>query len=371
MKKVLIYGAYGRDNLGDDYMMYHVNQILKKENIVPYFYYHGNEYYFNNITSLSKQYICPLNKRYSNKVTKLFEIIKWYFKQEDFFALIFMGGGYTNEEFGIIKLLKIKLLCLKNRKNGIYFTGQTVGPALSTFGKILINSIYKSADIIYTREKYSYNYLKANGIDNKLVGDDAFLGYSPEKEKENLTIVTYKDYYGYEEYKAFFFNAVISYAQKCREKILVIPFMSSNKSKEYRINYELYEELQKRGIECEFIIEKDISKFENIFKVSKNVISSAYHAITIGQMFGCKTVGVFMGDYYRSKIEGILDLYGQKNIQAVEMSSIKMNQNIFFKTLGLVESISNQVKISKGISAAVKKEWKFIAEIINGKIENN
>ena len=362
MKRVIVYGAYGRNNLGDDYMLYYVNEFLKTNNIVPHYLHHGDEYYFKNINSEYIRYDCPLNKIYKNKIIKVFNIFNWLFKKDEFDAVIFMGGGYTNENFGLSKLLKIYLLSLKYRKKGVYFTGQTVGPAYSKIGKLLIKKIYNNAKTIFTREQSSFNYLNSLGIKNELIGDDAFLGWSPSEKKKAITIVSYKDFFDYDKFKNIFFDLVLKYARICNDHIVIIPFSSDERSKEFKLNNELFNKLKENDIDCELKFSRDIVAFNELMKSAKRVISGAYHAVTIGKMYGANALGLYAGDYYKSKIEGILNLY-ESTTNSLDMAQINNVESVFLKEF--IDDCNDCYTKSKEIAANVHKGWRSIVRGIN------
>ena len=286
MDKVLIYGAYGMDNLGDDFMVECIKSKIKKNNIKPVLFKRNNEkYYFNCIEE--EKYFFPLEIRYKSKFKKIKETIKWIFNtnlHKEYKALIFMGGGYINEQFGIKNLIRIYLLCLKHRKNNIYFTGQSVGPYKSFLGKILIKQIYMFGDKIAVREKTSSTYLSKEKIEHKLIGDDAFLFCYDGREKSNAKYVIFncKDFKNYDTYKNNYFNFLLGVSRKCKNKVLIIPFRSEVNSNEYKINLELFNFLKMNKIDCLFVVEKDLNKFIDYYFSSNLTIGTAYHSIVLG-----------------------------------------------------------------------------------------
>lgn len=369
MKKVWIYGAYDADNLGDDYMMYQIDKKLKTSNIKPiYKSYSKRKNYFN--MKIDETYEFPKS---NNKLFLLFNTLKWIFNSKDIEnvkALIFMGGGYTNEEFGLKNLLIIYFLILKFKLNNkkIYFTGQTVGPVNKKIYKFLIKRIYKCANKIYVREEFSKAFLDSLKIDSELIGDDAFLTYNNLNfdidliEKKGKVIFNYKEFSSYDLYKKQYFEFLLNFAKDINSKILVIPFRSEKTSKEYLVNYELYEYLKENGIDTEFIVERDIEKFQKIFSSSKYVIGTAYHSIVLGLIFNNIVYSSFLGNYYKIKIEGILNWYKLSGKNSINMEDIK--------SFDIVNSINkqdlcSQKIITTEISDKVNKAWdKMIEEII-------
>lgn len=332
--KLLIYGVYDDNNLGDDYMMLKINQYLNEKNIDCVFIKRNleNNNYFNvnKLVYLDNPFIYRCSGKLI-KIKKTINILKWMFTSKDvqeYDALIFMGGGYTNEQFGNINLIKMLLwkIKFKRLKKNIYFTGQTIGPAKKIFSKFLLKSLYSNVKKVHVREKYSLNYIKENDIEGELIGDDAFLDKIENKKfvKEDLMVINYKCFKDYNE-ERLFTKSIIDFYNKNQLKILIIPFRSQEKYEEYKVNYKLYQILKENNVDVEFKVENDINKFENILKKSKYVIGSAYHSIVLGLKYGNIVISVYKGDYYKIKMTGILDWY-DLNTSAIPFESLSVQK---------------------------------------------
>lgn len=371
MKKVLVYGAYDLDNLGDDYMMYQVDQKLKENGIVPVYRGLSKKRNYFNISEIETLEFPKSN----NKLVFLLKVIKWILKREDIKdidSVICMGGGYTNEEFGLMNLLRLYFFILKFKmhRKKIYFTGQTVGPIESKFFVKLIKKIYSSAEKILVREEYSKKLLESYNIKSELVGDDAFLtlGNSkiPKIEKENKIIFNYKEFENYSEHKDKYFNVLYKFAESQKGyKIVVVPFRSSKDDKEYRANFELYNYLKKKNIDVEFKVERNIEELKKLFLTSKYVVGTAYHSIVLGLIFNNKVFSAYSGEYYKMKINGILDWFNISETNCIELSKIsceKIEKNI--NELGIEKIKDNSRKIANNVNNA----WN---EIIHEILEND
>lgn len=366
-KKVLIYGAYDLDNLGDDYMMYAIDDFLKSKNIKPVYVHIPNRLNYFDM-NIDETLDIPFKMKYKNKFLKLIKIITWLFKRkdiEDIDALIFMGGGYTNEKFGLKNLLNIYFTCQKFRNKKIYFTGQTVGPVNNVFYKILIKNIYKKADKVCVRERFSQELLNNFKIDNKLIGDDAFLSKSNINKSINshTIIFNYKDFEGYDEYKSEYFKFLLEIAKLQNKRILVIPFRSSVNSNEYKSNYKLYEFLKQNNINADFIVERDIKKFQQIFRSSEIVIGTAYHSIVLGLLYNNRVFGLYSGEYYKMKIKGILNWYDIENSNAINLIDIDNIVDKFNKIIDN-DNMNNNLEITEKISNNVNTAWNEITSEI-------
>ena len=370
MKNVLIYGVYDFDNLGDDYMVAVIDEYLKSKKINPIYINNSTiNNYFN--LAIKREFELPFNKKYKNKIIKLFEIMKWYFHKnniKNIDSLIFMGGGYTSESFGTRNLLNLLLLCKKFKSKKIFFTGQTVGPVYKRLNMYLIKKIYKSGSAIFVRETKSQKFLASLGIKSKLVGDDAFLtNYCVKRDKaKDYIVYNYKDFKTYENYKKEYFKILLRFAKEKKMKVLVIPFRSSKGADEYKCNYELYTFLKSNGINTEFVVEKSINNFQEILSNSKIVIGTAYHSIVLGLIFNNKVFSYYNGKYYKQKIEGILDWFNLSKTNCEPMNNILSSYNKMCSSIEELDIKSNE-KIVKNIHTNVTKTWDYIIKCI---IEN-
>lgn len=359
---LLIYGVYDDNNLGDDYMMQKIHKYLKEQGTNVSFVERNikkNNYFINEEIDYLENPIIYKKSGKLKKIKKLLSIIKWFICNDDiekFDALIFMGGGYTNEQFGISNLFKLLLWKYKFKKvnKKIFFTGQTIGPASTKISSFLLKKLYKGSTLVNVREKNSLMYIENNDIVGNIVGDDAFLDKRREisyKQKENILIVNYKCFNDYSD-ENLFMNAVKEFAQKNNLKVFVIPFRSDNNYEEYKINYNIYQELKQKNIDASFVVERNIEKLEDIFLKSKYVIGSAYHAIVLGLKYGNSVVSIYKGNYYKIKMNGILDWYNL-NENAIQFCDIDVNliekclkekynfETIYSNTNELIENLNN------------------------------
>lgn len=372
--KLLIYGVYDDNNLGDDYMMLKINQYLKENNIEGTFVKRkceSNNYFeVNKINYLDNPIIHKESGKF-RKIKKMMKLIKWVLSSEDikeYDALIFMGGGYTNEQFGNLNLIKILLWKIKFKKlnKKIFFTGQTIGPAKKIISKHLLKILYKNVTKVNVREKYSFKYINENNIAGELIGDDAFLDKieSNELEKENIMIINYKCFEEYNE-EELFIRSIINFYNENKMKIIVMPFRAQEKYEEYKVNYNLYKKLKENNVDVEFLVEKNIKEFENIFKKSKYVIGTAYHSIVLGLKYGNIVISAYKGEYYKIKMTGILDWYDLNN------SAIPLNLFNENKIKEIIENSKKNIKQIKNntdnLINSVNKGWELIIEEVKKK----
>lgn len=362
MAKILMFGAGFHDNLGDDLILkLDDEEIISRGNDVSYIVPLTQKLYFD-FADRNKVSI-PLYMSYSNKFKKLAEVIKFILDRELFRGydvLVFYGGGYTNQKFGMKNLIDIYLLTQKARSAGvkITFTGQTVGPYSNFLGKTLLKAIYKNADSVYVREKSSFSLLNSLGVNSKLVYDDAYLAYSKVSrniEKDTI-IFNFKVYPGCEQYKEGIFNLYKKIAARVDKKIVVIPFRSEESSDEYRCNYELYQILRSVSNEMEFVVPKRFDDFITVFNKAHTVFGSAYHSIVVGKLFGANVCSTYYDEYYKMKIHGFLSMFEDVKYCFPVTDYIELSDSVIDEILERPLNDESLVMNEKAF-AVVKKEW--------------
>lgn len=90
MKKVLLIGAQGMDNLGDDYMYSKIVAYLKENNCTAYASNTKTDFYFEDLCKKNDVIQIPI-LQYKNKVDLIRRIVKEYMGNI-FDAVIFIGG---------------------------------------------------------------------------------------------------------------------------------------------------------------------------------------------------------------------------------------------------------------------------------------
>lgn len=335
MKKVLLYGWYNADNLGDDFMLETTYEFLENKGIeVSIFEREGEKNYFEMHKKYNKidffLYHKIKSNRFINKFIKLFKMLSFNFTNKDckslqeFDSIIFIGGGYINSVFSFKEIINIYLLNRKFRKLGksIFYTGQTVGPFKNIIIQKIAQNLYKNATKIVVREKYSYELLNNLSIKNKLVGDDAYL-YKKQYSNTsmgNYMIVNVKDFKGYEGIKKTYFGMIQNIAKELHYSVICIPFRSDKQSKEYENNLELCENLIQNNIDAQLIIPKSIEELEQLYVNSNFTIGSAYHSIVLSLLFCKEAYSVYVGKYYEIKIKGILGMYGLEETNCIDIT---------------------------------------------------
>lgn len=364
-KKILLFGAGFHDNLGDDLILNCVNEELKANGQdVTYIVPLTKKLYFD--MGGYKELRVPMFKKYKNKIRKLLALSKFLLDKNalrEYDSVVFYGGGYTNEAFGMKNLLDIYLIAHKAHSVGakVFFTGQTVGPCdRFSYNKIL-RLIYKTADKVFVREEFSLEKLKNSKIDATLVADDAFLAYpcvTSDVPKRRI-ILNYKVFGNLEAEKDRIFELYKRVAAFYKDKLIitVIPFRSDVNTKEFQVNKELFDVLQKAGYKPEFKVESDFRKFIRIFNEAQVVFGSAYHSIVLGKMCGATVCSTYCDEYYRMKIGGFLNLYNEKDIFVPFEEFVSLSSDDFKAMTFKSENYKSEELYQK-----VKKEWREIID---------
>ena len=377
MKRVLLYGMCGMDNLGDDLMYYSISDYLHNRDIevdfasrmrwCPYFkeekvpscielpIYNVKR---NNVTSRVNK-LLPFTKPIYHKV--LLSELSAYFESKQYDALVFLGGGYITSNRTVMSESELRniLLLVEGGKNAglqVIFSGVTVGPFDENNNvKHIARKILSLADTISVREKYSYNELNDMGIQCSLTGDNIFLlDRNPSLNKRQsqyilANIKFHKEQSNSIEEKQ---KEIIELCRDSMYPVIVLPFRSDLESEEYKLNQSFCSTLKANGIKCDLIIPSSIAELMQLFFESEFVIGSAYHSVALALFFCKKVYTWYQGEYYTYKIKGITDMF----------TKLSMGQGIqaYCATVDQRNEIRNRV-----IS-----EWNNIINMVNenGKI---
>ena len=364
MKKILLFGAYSDNNLGDDLILFLVNRLIKRKQCMPLVLnrYKMNDFFTNDYNFVDNSIYNPeLN---SKKIKRILKIKSEKIEKTD--ALFFLGGGYSNEKFGIMNLTKMNILVKQYSKNKvpIYFFGQTIGPSKSKIGYKILENIYSKGKEVYVREKYSTDFFKKK-IATELIGDDAYLSYEDfdkNKTKENI-IVNMKDFDNNDEYYNDYLKLIASISRKVNNEIHIVPFRNDKNLNEYKLNYKLYSDLKKRKIKCKFCNIKTYKDLTNEFSKAITVIGSAYHSVVLGLIAGANVYGIYNGEYYKQKIKGVLNLYNMSENNTISFKNLSDESEQFINEI-IMKGLKENKKISETSKLIYEKVLKKYSETI-------
>lgn len=158
MKKILLAGYYGFGNLGDEAIL---EMVLKQLlNITDR----------NNITVLSGNKE-ETTQKYKIKTIDRYNILSIIKKLKESDALVFGGGSLlqdvTSKRSIYYYLFLIRLA--KLMKDKVVMLSQGIGPILNARSKIATGKTVNIADYISVRDKYSKEFLKDIGVNEKKI----------------------------------------------------------------------------------------------------------------------------------------------------------------------------------------------------------
>ena len=372
MKKVLLYGMCGMDNLGDDLMYYSISKFLNSKGYSIEFISRMRwKAYFSkekvpNCVSLpiyEKNFVWIGQKiyKYAPCIKRFYDGSKFrklssYFKSNKYDALFFLGGGYITSNKTVMSVGELENMVLlaqiaKNMGMKVIFSGLTVGPfEKNDRAQQLALQLFSYADSISVREQYSYNELKKMGINALLTGDNIFLSNAESSKKSEHILVNLK----YHKEQSINTNNIMpSIVELCKGTIFpvkVISFRSDENSDEYQLNKRFCSMLQAEGIKSEIVIPGTVDELFNLFQKAEFIIGSAYHSVAVALLCRKKIYTWFEGKYYTFKIKGLLDMFGIKNVS---------------KYSKLYESVDKYEFSMETVRKNVQREWEEIVKLID------
>lgn len=162
MKKVVLAGYYGFQNMGDEALLEVL--ILKLKELNP----HIRIFVLaNNPKEISKKLKVEAVERFN-----LFHLIKAFFMSD---RIIFGGGGLFQDITSLKSLLYYLglIVIAKIMRNKIYLIAQGIGPIKRKASKILISITFKFVNEISVRDEKSYEIL------NKLISKNIIITADP------------------------------------------------------------------------------------------------------------------------------------------------------------------------------------------------
>lgn len=371
MKKVLLYGMCGMDNLGDDLMYHAINGFLNSRDCSVEFVSRMNwKSYFSEekvpecaclpiyetksirLEQRVKKYL-PFLKRAYDKLK--YEHVQKFFETHHYEALIFLGGGYitSNETVMSIDELENMFLLVNTASQcgmKVVFSGLTVGP-FQEGGRAenLAKEIFKHADAISVREKYSYDELKHMGINPVLTGDNIFLLDEGKAEKPRHILVNLKAHKEQSSNIERLIKEIVELCKKGSLPIVVMSFRSARNSEEYILNKRFNVLLKEYGIQSKMLVPGTVQQLLELYREAQFVIGSAYHSIALSLLFNKKIYTWYKGKYYTYKIRGLLELFSLND-------SIGNNQ--------ILEVYNENEDLVEKIRKTVWNEWNDIVEML-------
>lgn len=332
MKKIMISGYYGYDNIGDEAIL---------ESIILSFRKYRNDIEFVVLSSNPEKTSKYLNVRAINR-NNLLLIIKELLSTNLFIS---GGGGLFQDVTSNANIIYygglLKIAQILGVKTMIYAQG--IGPLNNSISRKILSKLFDKTNIITIREENSTNDLKDMGVKKyiNITADPVLtldksesnilenLGLNKDKKIIGIAIRPWKDWYE-RQFKAFS-SILYQVANKYNYQILIIPFQ---KSSDLWLSDELYSCLNSRNygnVEIS-ILNKELNPKEMMSLISELdfVIGMRLHALIMASASYIPSLGLV----YDPKVKSFCDLVGFPYIDSIkDLDNINNTYEIFEKSL--------------------------------------
>lgn len=399
--KILIWGASGFKNMGDEAMLSANLYVLRKEL--------KNRYELIVLSSLPEvtssihkvESKPDFNKLMENKVKRynvsyysLFIYLALFLRlliniprikrgknlvflndlEKDFLttlynskAVLLVGGGYLNDIWLLGGLISrgILIILADKLKIPIFLGAQTIGPANTWFSRIFLKYILNRVNLITLREEYSFAFLKRLSISDsimKVVPDDAFDVESISEEnamellkKEGIDVNQIRE----KGYKIVAINPRAWWKtdkdyidlefsiKKCIETflknnyfIVLFPTSFSNTpiANDVKSSIELLQNFEREARIAVLKNEYTWKELKGILKLVDCAVGVSYHFCVFSFSNGVPVIGLYIDDYYKFKLKGLFKLIG------IEELAINVKER---DLLNILEDFIENVEILK------------------------
>ncbi|GIW21487.1 MAG: polysaccharide pyruvyl transferase CsaB [Candidatus Sericytochromatia bacterium] len=331
MKKVMISGYYGFDNIGDDAIL---------ESIILSFKKYRNDIEFVVLSSNPEKTSNHLNVKAINR-NNLFLIIKELLNTNLFIS---GGGGLFQDVTSHSNIIYygslIKIAQILGVKTMIYAQG--IGPLNNNISRKILSNLFNKTNLITIREENSKNDLIKMGV-KKIINitadpvltldkgnfnlNDIIL--NKEKKIIGVAIRPWKDWYE-RQFKSFS-SILYQIAKKYNYQILIIPFQISS---DLWLSNELYSYLNSRtygNVEIN-LLNKALTPREMMSLISNLdfVIGMRLHALIMAASNYINSLGIV----YDPKVKFFCDLVGYPYIESIKnLDNIKQTYEIIEKSI--------------------------------------
>lgn len=239
-------------------------------------------------------------------------------------AIHFIGGGYINNLWpSNYALLALAYVYSKINAIPIYATGLGLYPYIKDPDLI---ELFKSLSLIDVRDKKSKDYLP----DASYTGDDALLSfcdleYLSKQDIDAALIISLQSHLfeGKALIEKIFTDDVLNGLIK--QKIKKIIIIEAAPEDNIPFPRDIFNHALKKGIEINFLTNRDMIKHGLPYNHKSFVISSRYHINLLYSMLGVEGVAVYQNDYYKNKHQSIIDMGGEWELISHEQLSNALN----------------------------------------------
>jgi colanic acid/amylovoran biosynthesis protein len=251
--------------------------------------------------------------------------------------ILFVGGGYINSDCTFDMMQMHHLFCLA-RESGrpVYLLGQTLGPFRNRWHRKIVESIFRGAERIVIREKYSRSEL-TKFSDKVLEGVDDAVDFrndlGPPAGTNGSQVLLGLNLRPMEGPAADYAGLVQSLNRFNTEfaggrlKVLFIP-METSAYCDDRKEAELFDRIGSRNFEFETLA-GPVTVEDRLAAISKTTLflGMRFHSLVFALSSAVPCAGLYAGEYYLRKNRGLFETYGMeryclKTAQMPELASV-------------------------------------------------
>lgn len=358
MKKVVISGYYGFDNIGDDAMVETFSELLKQKDAEV-------TILSKNPEKTKKQFnINAINR--SNPI-KIISVIKNS-------NILISGGGTLLQDittvFSIWYYLFIILVGIILRKE-TYVLFQGIGPINNKFNIWLTKKILSKVNYIILRDNKAFEEMKKLDMDTSkaIVATDLIFGLKIPEEDENIQLIK-KYIQSYSSEKKYigvslrpwknirnevnFARVLDKIAEKYNAEIVFIPF---HKSKDYAFSIKVIEKMNCKN----HLIYGDFlpSQIAGLMSLMDLNIGVRLHSLIFSTLASVPSIGIS----YDPKIDGFLQDLGMKAVSDYE----KIDEENILNEVDKIFNDNYDEKIFEDTEYKKQLIEKIIGDILDGK----
>lgn len=288
--------------------------------------------------------------------------------------VVFAGGGYLRSQKGISQTLNLLMTLLlfnfgkKTRAKKI-IAPISFGPFAYKWQEKYAAKVLKGFDLVAAREKYSYDLLQRNGVDNLIRSSDNALFLNPAiKERKRsrdfilgFTIRKWLKENEQQNFEKAFINAIISFSKKTQAKIQ--PIVQVDAPEYGDVDFDLTKQISNKLIEAGVAVKPivrviDLKNTATIYQDINLLLGMRMHSNILAAVHYTPFVAIA----YEHKTRGIASDLGLENycidIEKVTRNRIIEKLDSAYKNIKQLED--KLKKVLENLRLTEKKKWQKI-----------
>ncbi len=307
MKKVLVSGYIGFNNFGDEAIFLALTNRLKYNNCT--------------VSALSSN-IKETQKKYDVKAFYYKNIFSIFAAILNCDILISGGGSLLQNKtssFSLYYYLFIIFLAKLLNKKVVIFS-QGFEPIKGKMNEFLMKIILKNLKYISTRDKKSHDYLKSLNIDSIITSDPAYSLVQDLKIEENKKglIIQLREFKGIDEKLIYILALIVSKYYKDNIDVLAL------QDTDEKICSKFIDELKKRNINANLIVNKDVNETIDIINKAKFIISTRLHGLIAASALKTNSFALI----YDEKVKTLCDELNIQNINTLDYTKDELDNKL-------------------------------------------